>query len=85
LAISGGSFGVIDELELEKLTHLNLAFGNPDKDGKVVFSGNADIRPFVEKGHAAGLKVFISFGRRWQIRYHHMEICIATGKYAKFC
>jgi chitinase len=60
LAISGGSFGVIDELELEKLTHLNLAFGNPDKDGKVVFSGNADIRPFVEKGHAAGLKVFIS-------------------------
>jgi len=41
--LSGGSFGVIDELELEKLTHLNLAFGNPDNDGKVVFSGNADI------------------------------------------
>jgi len=34
--LSGGSFDVIDDLELEKLTYLNLAFGNPDKDGKIV-------------------------------------------------
>ena len=58
--LSGGSFDAIDDLELEKLTHLNLAFGNPDKDGRLVFSRNADIRPVVQKGHAAGLKVFIS-------------------------
>jgi len=58
--LSGGSFDVIDDLELEKLTHLNLAFGNPDKDGKLVFSRNADIKPVVEKGHAAGLKVYVS-------------------------
>ena len=58
--LSGGSFDVIDDLELEKLTYLNLAFGNPDKDGNIVFSRNADLKPVVEKGHAAGVKVFLS-------------------------
>lgn len=58
--LSGGAFDAIDDLELEKLTYLNLAFGNPDKDGKLVFNRNADIKPVVEKGHAAGLKVFVS-------------------------
>jgi len=58
--LSGGAFGVIDDLELEKLTYLNLAFGNPDKDGNILFSRKADIKPVVEKGHAAGLKVFLS-------------------------
>jgi GH18 family chitinase len=32
--LSGWSFDKIDELEIEKLTHLNLAFANPDKNGK---------------------------------------------------
>ena len=58
--LSAGGFDIIDDLELEKLTYLNLAFGNPDKDGKIVFSRNADIKPVVDKGHAAGLKVFLS-------------------------
>ena len=58
--LSGGSFDVIDDLELEKLTYLNLAFGNPDKDGEIVFSRNADLKPVVDKGHAAGVKVFLS-------------------------
>jgi chitinase len=58
--LSGGNFRRIDELELNRLTHLNLAFANPDKDGKLVFSRGLDIAPVVEKGHAAGLKVFVS-------------------------
>ncbi|MCK5369850.1 MAG: hypothetical protein KAQ62_14920, partial [Cyclobacteriaceae bacterium] len=58
--LGGGGFNKIDELELEKLTYLNLAFGNPDKDGNIVFSRNADLKPVVEKGHAAGVKVFLS-------------------------
>ena len=58
--LSGGAFDIVDDLELEKLTYLNLAFGNPDKDGKLVFSRKADIKPIVDKGHAAGLKVFVS-------------------------
>jgi len=58
--LGSGGFQFIDDLEIERLTYLNLAFGNPDKDGNIIFSRNADIKPVVEKGHAAGLKVFIS-------------------------
>ncbi len=58
--LSRGGFRHIDNLELDKLTYLNLAFGNPDMNGNLVFSGNADIKPIVKKGHEAGLKVFVS-------------------------
>jgi len=58
--LAGGNFRRIDELELNRLTYLNLAFANPDKDGKLVFDGGFDIAPVVNKGHAAGLKVFVS-------------------------
>ena len=58
--LSGGSFDVIDDLELDKLTHLNLAFANPAKGGGIEFERNADIKPIVAKGHAAGLKVYVS-------------------------
>jgi len=58
--IAARGFDKIDKLEIDKLTHMNLAFGNPDKDGKLVFSRDADIKPIVEKGHSAGLKVFVS-------------------------
>ncbi len=58
--LGGGGMDKIDNLEIEKLTYLNLAFANPDKNGKLVFSRNADIKPVVKKAHAAGLKVFIS-------------------------
>jgi GH18 family chitinase len=58
--LSGRNFSRIDELELNRLTHLNLAFANPDKDGKLVFGRGLDIAPVVDKAHAAGLKVFVS-------------------------
>ncbi len=58
--LSAGGFDQIDDLELDKLTCLNLAFVNPDQKGSLVFSGNADIRPVVKRGHEAGLKVFVS-------------------------
>ncbi len=58
--LSRGGFRHIDDLELDKLTYLNLAFGNPDINGNLVFSGNADIKPIVKKGHEADLKVFVS-------------------------
>ncbi len=54
------NFSRIRELELDKLTHLNLAFGNPDKDGNLIFSGNTDVMPVVNKAHEANLKVFVS-------------------------
>lgn len=55
-----GGFQSIDSLQLTELSYLNLAFANPDSDGKLVFSGNADIMPVVKKGHDAGLRVFVS-------------------------
>ena len=58
--LAARGFDQIDEFELDKLTHLNLAFGNPDQNGQLVFSGNADIKPIVNKGHAADLKVYVS-------------------------
>src|SRR4030095_12660601 len=58
--LAGGHFRLVDELELNRLAHLNLAFANPNKDGKLVFDGGFDIAPVVSKGHAAGLKVFVS-------------------------
>ena len=60
--LGGGNFEQIDSLELNKLTYLNLAFGNPDKDGNLIFDGNYDITSVVKKGHDAGLKVFLSLG-----------------------
>jgi chitinase len=58
--LSAESFNLIDDFELDKLTYLNLAFGNPDKEGNLICSGNADVKPIVKKGHDANLKVFIS-------------------------
>lgn len=58
--LSAGSFDIIDQIELHRLTHLNLAFANPDVDGNLVFSQGKDIRSIVEKAHDAGLKVLIS-------------------------
>ena len=55
-----GGFDKIDQLELDRLTYLNLAFANPDSDGDLKFRQNIDIKPIVEKGHDAGLKVFVS-------------------------
>jgi len=60
--LAGGNFEQIDSLELNKLTYLNLAFGNPDQDGNLIFDDNYNITSVVRKGHDAGLKVFISLG-----------------------
>ena len=60
--IGGGNLGRIDSIELNRLTYLNLAFANPDKDGYLVMDDNADVSIGVTKGHAANLKVFISLG-----------------------
>ena len=58
--LMGSNFDKIDLLELDLLTHLNLAFANPDRQGNLVFGGGIDLRPVVSKGHDHGLKVFVS-------------------------
>jgi hypothetical protein len=46
--LSSESFNLIDDFELDKLTYLNLAFGNPDNEGNLICSGNADVKPIVK-------------------------------------
>ena len=60
--IGGGNFDKLDAIEINRLTYLNLAFANPDKDGKLVMDDGADVIIGVKKGHEANLKVFISLG-----------------------
>ena len=52
-------FNLIDKVELNRLTHLNIAFANPDENGDMT-TGEADIGTVVQKAHAAGLDVFIA-------------------------
>ncbi len=58
--LSTGNFSKLDTIELDKLTYLNIAFANPDKEGNLVADGNVDIGPVVQRGHELNLKVFIS-------------------------
>jgi chitinase len=60
--IGGGNFDKLDSIELNRLTYLNLAFANPDRNGRLVMDDNADVATGVKKGHDANLKVFISLG-----------------------
>mgnify|MGYP001822284695 CR=1 FL=1 len=58
--LMASNFNKIDLIELDRLTHLNLAFANPGTQGNLVFSDDADIKPVIKKAHDHGLKVFIS-------------------------
>ncbi|MFT7560863.1 MAG: chitinase [Flavobacteriales bacterium] len=64
----------IDQADLTKLTHINLAFVNPDSSGQIISAGNltcmkngagvnvsgADFQYVVDTAHAAGVKVMAS-------------------------
>ncbi len=52
-------FGHIDDIDFEKLTHVNIAFANPDMQGNLSVGG-ADITPVIQEAQAAGAEVFIS-------------------------
>jgi GH18 family chitinase len=58
--LSGGNFDQIDLIELDKITHLCLAFANPDADGNLLFRNGADVSPVVKKAHEEGVKVLVS-------------------------
>jgi len=54
-------FEVADQIDYSKLTHLNIAFANPDKKGQLDLSPQI-IRPIVQKAHKAQVKVCLSLG-----------------------
>ncbi|MDZ7608761.1 MAG: glycosyl hydrolase family 18 protein [Cyclobacteriaceae bacterium] len=55
-----GNFGEIDSIELDRITHLCLAFANPDPAGNLVMDSEGDMEYVVKKAHKAGVKVLIS-------------------------
>lgn len=52
-------FGLVNQIELDKLTHLCLAFANPDANGNLSV-GNADIAPVVAAAQNQNVKVLLS-------------------------
>lgn len=58
--LSRSNLNFIDQVPLERITYLNIAFANPDASGNFVFKDSAALQPVVKKAHAAGVKVFIS-------------------------
>lgn len=52
-------FSWLNDIEFERLTHVNLAFANPDSLGNLSLEG-VNIDPAVAKAHQKGCKVFIS-------------------------
>lgn len=54
----------IATIQLDKLTHLNIAFANPNASGTLVpsFGTAQDLQTAVQTGHAHNLKVLLSLG-----------------------
>lgn len=52
-------FSLSDQIDYSKLTHLNLAFANPDMAGDLSINGH-DIDPIVQMAHQHGVEVYIS-------------------------
>ncbi len=58
--LHANNIGRIDEVPLKALTHLDLAFANPGRDGRLVFPGEPDLPGVVDKAHQAGVQVYLS-------------------------
>lgn len=57
------SFSAYKTVDYTALTHVNIAFGNPDGSGNITtMASDADINALVEKAHLYGVKVLISLG-----------------------
>jgi chitinase len=50
---------LLDKIEFDRLTHVNISFANPDAQGNFSCDG-VNITPAVTKAHQKGCKVFIS-------------------------
>ncbi|QSW88253.1 glycoside hydrolase [Flavobacterium endoglycinae] len=58
--LSSDSFDKMTSIEYCKLTHLNIAFANPDKDGNLIFNGNIDAVIQYAKSVNPNIKICIS-------------------------
>ena len=71
-------FNYNSQIEYERLTHLNLAFANPDMEGNLDIGGQ-DITPIVNAAKAEGVKVYISLAGgaltdEWEQAWEHLML-----------
>lgn len=71
-------FGYNDQIEYERLTHLNLAFANPDMEGNLDVGGQ-NIGPIVASAKAEGVEVYISLAGgaltdAWEQAWEHLML-----------
>lgn len=71
-------FSWIDDIEFERLTHVNISFANPDAAGNLSCEG-ANIDPAVAKAHQAGCEVFISLAGgyltpQWETNWNNLTL-----------
>lgn len=82
--LAAGNFDKIDSIELDILTHLCLAFANPDAAGNLIFSRNTDIKPVVEKAHASGVNVLVSLAGGGQPDPIHWKSVLSVPNRSSF-
>ncbi len=70
----------MNTIDLDKLTHLNIAFANPDASGTLIpsFGTNADLQVAVQTGHAHNLKVLLSIGGGGAIGTNYQNLITAN-------
>lgn len=71
-------FSYNSQIEYERLTHLNLAFANPDMEGNLDIGGQ-DIIPVVNAAKAEGVEVYISLAGgaltdEWEQAWEHLML-----------
>lgn len=71
-------FSWLNDIEFDRLTHVNIAFANPDAQGNLSCEG-VDITPAVTKAHQHGCKVFISLAGgyltpEWEAAWNNLAL-----------
>ena len=71
-------FDYADQIEFDKLTHVNISFANPTNNQGNLSVGGEDIDPIVEMAHDAGAEVFVALAggaltSSWASAWEHLQ------------
>ncbi len=75
-------FSWLNDIEFERLTHVNIAFANPDANGNLSVEGT-NITPAVTISHQHGCKVFISLAGGYLTPTHEANwnnLCLPANR-----
>lgn len=83
---AGGYPTGVNSLDLNKITHLYLAFANPDGAGNLIpdYGTTANITTVVNAAHAKGLKIFLSIGGGGASGTNYQTMLSSAGNISTF-